>query len=368
MKKESKITRVLLLIVVVAICAVLYFKIFGKEIGTKVVSWDNIYNENNLNFFYEDIKESNINSNLKALDDTYSVKKIVSGESTEMKKVLKTVEILNTVVKYDDVKDTLYYNGYDILKAKGTNKKTSGRDMAFIERDFLLTAGFVSRVGEFRKESPQFESSPNYYVVEYWSSENNKWIMIDFLDSGYFESNNKPLSAIEVLNSDVKDLTYVGRSTQNEYRQKIKKYLNSYTIAIDNTLPSKNSNSYVTYVKDSKDVDIMINGNYISPTIFTQNKDTFTIEPGIEAPESDSKAYLILMKKPVSGKEEKPAFVAGAFQNGAVIDECYIRINNSDFEKVDRYKEFIMEKGENTIELSLDGQNVISSVKIKKNK
>lgn len=368
MKRVKNVKKILLLIMVIGICVVLYFKIFAMQTGTRVITWDNIYNENNLTFFYEDKEAHNNNTKLKGLDETYNVNTLVSAEESEIKKVLKTTEILNIIVEYDDVKDSLNYNGYDILKEKGVNKKTSGRDMAIIERDLLLTAGFVSRIGEFRKEGPQFESSPNYYVVEYWSTENNKWVMIDFIDKGYFESSNKPLSAIEVLNSDIKDLTYIGKSTQNDYRRKLKKYLNSYTIAIDNTLSFRNSNSNVTYINDSKDIDIIVNGNYISPTIFTENKDIFSIAPETEISGSDSKAYLILMKKPVTGKAGNTTFVTGAFENGAIIDECYIKINDGALEKVDRYKEFNLEKGENTIELSTDGQNIISTIKIKKNK
>lgn len=368
MKRKKKFKKVLLLIMVVAICIVLYFKVFAAKTGINVIMWDNIYNENNLTFFYENSDSIDENTKLKNLNSTYNVAELISTEGSEIKKVLKTTEILNTIIEYDDVKDSLYYNGYDILKEKGVNKKTSARDMAIIERDLLLSVGIISRVGEFRKESPQFQKLPNYYVVEYWSTEYNKWVMIDFLDKGYFELNNKPLSSIEVLDGDVKNLVYVGSSTQNDYRRKIKKYLNSYTIAIDNTLATKKSNSNVTYIKDSKDIDIVIKGNYIYPTIFTQNKDLFNIAPGVEANGEDSKAYLILMKKPVNGKEEGVKFVAAAFKNGAVIDECYIKINKEAFEKVNKYKEFDLEKGENTIELSIDGNNVIDTIKINKNK
>lgn len=364
----KKVKKALLLIMFIAACAGLYFKVFASNKGTKVIEWDNIYNEGNLTFFYEDKDSISEKKKLKNLDETYNVSGLIKEEATELRKVIKTTEILNTILEYDDVKDSLNNNGYDILKEKGVKKKSSARDMAITERDLLLSVGYISRVGEFRKKNPQFENSPNYYIVEYWSNEYNKWVMVDFLDKGYLEKDNVPLSAIEVLGSDVKELTYVGSSTQNEYRKKIKKYLNSYTIAIDNTLLSKKSNSNVTYINDSKDIDIIIKGNYIYPTIFTQNKDLFNIKPGVEATGKDSRAYLILMKKPVSGKEENLTFVVGAFKDGSVIDQCYIKINDGAFENVKMYKEFELKKGENTIELSMNGSEVISTIKIKMDK
>ncbi|MCR4945213.1 MAG: hypothetical protein K5986_12450 [Clostridium sp.] len=368
MKKSKGIIRGLLLIVIIGICAALYFKVFNTGKGTIVTTWDNMYNENNLEFFYETQDSIASDKRIQNLKDTYSVEQLVSGETSEINKVLKTVEILNSAVEYDDVKDTLKYNGYDILKEKGTGKKTSGRDMAIIERDLLLSAGFISRTGEFRKEDPEFKSKPSYFVVEYWSEQYNKWVMVDFIDKGYLESNGVPLSAIEVINSDIKDLTYVGKSSQNDYRKKIKKYLNSYTIPIDSTLSTTKSNSYVTYVKDSKYVQIMVNGNYILPTIFTQNTNLFGFKPGAEITGKDSRPYLILMKKPVSGKEEKLTFVVGAFENGSIINDCYIKINDEGFEKVSKYKEFDLRKGENTIQLSTDEQNVISTIVLKSHK
>lgn len=364
----KKVKKALLLVMFIAVCMVLYFKVFSSNKGTKVIEWDNIYNESNLTFFYEDKDSINESTKLKNLNETYNVSGLIEDEVTELKKVIKTTEILNTILEYDDVKDSLNKNGYDILKEKGVKKKASAKDMAVTERDLLLASGYISRVGEFRKKNPQFENSPNYYIVEYWSNEYNKWVMVDFLDKGYVEKNNVPVSAIEVLGSDVKELTYVGSSTQNEYRKKIKKYLNSYTIAIDNTLVSRKSNSNVTYVNESKDVDIMIKGNYIYPTIFTQNKDLFNIKPGEEATGEDSRAYLILMKKPVSGKEENLTFVTGAFKDGSVIEESYIKINDGAFEKVKMYKEFELKKGENTIQLSMNGSEVISTIKIKNDK
>lgn len=35
-----------------------------------------------------------------------------------------------------------------------------------------------------------------YYVVEFWSKEYNKWVMIDFIDKRYFDNEGFPCSVM----------------------------------------------------------------------------------------------------------------------------------------------------------------------------
>ena len=225
-KNKFKLVKVILFALIIIGCATLYFKNFSNNKGLRVIEWDNIYNDNNITLFYQDIEEKP--NSIKKLDSVYSVSKIVNNNKSELEKVLQTVDILKSIIEYDDVDSSVAKDGYAILEEKGGNKKVSDRDMAIIERDILLAAGFVARVGEFRKEVPQFQKNPSYYVVEYWSKENNKWIMVDFKDKGYLEKGGVKLSSIEVLGEKLKDLTYIGNSSQNDYRKKISKYLSSY--------------------------------------------------------------------------------------------------------------------------------------------
>lgn len=366
-KAKNIIIKFLVVVLLVGGGTLLYIKFFKDNKGLLVSTWENIYNENNITLLYMEENSVDSSKNLIALNKKYNIKDIISNISDEKKKVLKTTEILNEIVEYDGVADSISFNGNGILEEKGANKKVSGRDMAYIERDILLASGFVSRIGEFRKEAPQFESSPSYFVVEYWSKEYKKWIMIDFRDQGYFEKENNPLSAIEIIDEKLKELIYIGNDTQNNYRKKLSEYLSSYTIAIDNTLPMENSNSYITYCKGNKDIDLKKGSEFIKPTIFTTSKSLFQMSPTEKPTIKDTKAYLILMKKPIN-ETDKITFIVAGFKDGAVIDKPYIRINEEGFEKVDKYKDIEIKEGTNVVELSLDGVNVISKIVVENSK
>lgn len=362
-KKKFGLVRILILIGIVLICGVLYSKNFKEDKGLRVVEWDNIYNDNNITFFYEDIE--NKPSSLKKLDSTYGIDKLIDKNKGELERALQTVDIVNSIVELDEVQDSLSKEAYGILEEKGGNKKVSDRDMAIIERDILLSAGFISRVGEFRKEKPQFQKDSSYYVVEYWSNEYKKWVMIDFKDRGYLEDRGTPLSAIELMGMKLKDLTYVGKSSQNDYRKRLSPYISSYTIAIDNTLSMKKSNSYVTYLTSNKDIDMKKENEFLPATIFTSEKDLFLSEPGKVANAKDSRTYIIMMRKPMEASNSF-TYVVGAFENGSTIKDYYLRINDGEMKKIDRYEDLELVKGSNKIELSKDGSNIISKVIIER--
>lgn len=364
MRKKNKLTKLLLVAIVVCITGVLFYNNFKPEKGIKILAWDNIYDENNINLYYEDNQTISSNENLQKLESTYKVKEIVSEENDEIKKVLKTVDILNTILDYDHIPDSNYNSAYEILKGKGTSKKVSGRDMAIIERDFLLTAGYISRVGEFRQEQPQYKTTSSYYVVEYYSTQYNKWVMIDFINRAYLSKDNVPISSIEMLNQNISNLSYEGKGKIKEYKKDIERYLSSYTIAIDNTLKSNKSNTYITFISNNKDIDLKKEDKFISPTIFTKEKQLFTKEPTINEIGEDSKAYLVMLK---SAEDEKDnyQYVIGAFQNSSVINNYYLRIDNGDWQLVNTYYyKYDLSIGKCTIELSLDGKNVLSKIVI----
>ena len=239
--------------------------------------------------------------------------------------------------------------------------------MAIIERDILLAAGFVARVGEFRKETPQFQKNPSYYVVEYWSKKDNKWIMLDFKDKGYIEKDGVKLSSIEVLGEKLKDLTYIGNSAQNDYRKKISKYLSSYTVAIDNTISMKRSNSYLTYCSSEKDIDMKIENDYFPSTIFTTEKTLFTLSPDTKANGKDSSTYIILIES-LWNLQIVMFMLLVHLRNGSTIKDYYLKINDGEMKKIDRYEEVELVEGTNKIELSKDGVNILKKIVIERDK
>lgn len=374
MGSRSNINKIKIILGILLLASAIVMSIMNAKTlkGIDVVSWDNYYNENNIVFFYE----NPLDEDLKILDSTYKVNELVKGETSEIDKVLKTVDILNSIVECDDVKETESRSGYKILLEKGKSKKVSKRDMAIIERDLLATTGLNARIGIFRRHNAQFVKNPEYYVVEYWSSKYNKWIMIDFLDRGYFLEGDNKLSAVEVLTKDIKRIAYLGKNSQKDYKNEIKEYLNSYSLPIDNTTSASKSNSYITYVKDNNSVEIKLENKFLPPTIFTEELKLFEKSPFDKQIATDEKAYIILGKS--SGKSNENShsskdenairLVVGGFKDDKIMEKYYLNINDSGYEEVNRYKEIDLNQGITKIELSLDGINKISSIVIDKGK
>lgn len=370
----KKLFKCLLLLIVVGVVSILFFYNYKKDTRTiEVTKWDNIYSEDNLDFYYDD----NRNETIIKLESTYKVNSIVSKEKKEIKKVLKTIDILNSIAECDDVKDSDLTDGYSILKNIGKSKKVSEREMAVIERDLLLASGFNARVGEYRRNSPQSYDNSSYYVVEYYSTEYKKWVLIDFRDRAYLLKDNKPVSAIDLIGEKIDNLEYKGRNSYKIFKDSIGKYLSSYTIAIDNTLQMKKSNSYLTYISNNKDIDLLKNKNtFTSPSIYTNKKNLFTKEPGNDKINEDKKTYLILQKKQDQNndkskdnkKEKEYSYIIGAFNSSKVINNYFIRVNGGPWKQVNNYYyEYSLVKGNNKIELSLNEQDILSTIQINKN-
>lgn len=337
----------------------------------RIIEWNNYYNEDNIVFFYEESS----NEKLNKLNTEYNLKEEVSEISSEFEKVLKAVKVLDNMVSVKDIKNTGLNNGYDILKTKTQSKQVSFKDMAIIARDFVNTIGLKSRIGVFRIGDSKYQSEFEYYVLEYWSNEYNKWIMIDFTDAGCFEDEQGKLSAIEVINNDIKDIFYIGETSQFDYKNKISKFLDSYTISIENSNEKKRSNCNVTYIKNESALEYKIKGQVISPTVFTTETKLFEKSPFNKLVGHDEKAYMLIcgsisnqdkIEYDQKKNKDKNKIYISAFQNDGVLESFYLRVNGSEYEEVEYNKEIELKKGENMIELSIDGKNTVSSFIIEK--
>ncbi len=362
MRKTKKIINSILVILVVSIGFTFIFNNKFKR-DLSIEKWDNIYNENNINFFYSNEDEDKI----KILKQTYNLEEKVKDEKDLIKKAIRVSEALNEIITFDDIPSSNKINGFDILKEKNGSKKASGRDLGIIYRDFLQSLGYTARLGEFKRTNVAFSKEKSYYVVEFWSKEYNKWIMIDFIDRGYFDNKDFPCSAMELLDIDIRNLNYTGNSKRSDYIPMLKKVLYTYTISIDNTSTMEKSNSYITYIKDEDDIALKFKGNFLPPTIFTENKDIMNRNPIENSVIKDEKAYIVLMKKQENNEEDNSkakSFIIGGFKDGKILDEYYIREKEGEFIKVKKYKDILLTEGDNIFELSLNGKDVISSIEI----
>ena len=366
MSKKTKIVRGLLILILIIGGTALIYK-NKSTVKVAVNQWDNIYNENNLIFFYGDNKDEKI----KVLNELYNIGNEVSGEPNSLKKAIKVSEILENIIAFDDVPNSKSINGFDIIKEKNGSKKASARDVAIIYRDFLESIGLTARVGEFKRTNIQDKNQKSYYVVEFWNKSDNKWVMVDFIDHGYFDNQGFPCSATEVLNAEIRNLNYIGKSDRSEYIQKLKKVLYTYTVAIDNTTNMSKSNSYLTYFKNKEDITLIFKGKYLPPTIFTENEELVNKNPMDFKIGSDEKPYIILMKKQQENTAEEVlenSFIVGGFKSGSIMDKFYLRINNGAFEEMKSYADLYLENGLNTIEISLDGETTLNKIEIQYNK
>lgn len=361
MKKKGLVLKKLILIILL-IGIFIFFMSSRDKAKFEIKVWNNIYNENNIGMYYGESE----NPKVKALNDVYRVKELVETENEEMDKVLKVVDIVNRIVEFDDVPNSKKINAFDILEEKAGLKKVSQKDMAIITRDLLLTINIKARVGEFKKINNRKGTVLNYYIVEYWSEEYSKWIMIDFRDRGYIEKESVPSSAIEVITELDKSSIYVGEKESDEYIKDIKGVLDTYMVSIDNSMNMEKSNSYIYYVKDRKYINIKLDDNYLPPTIFTENKELFNRNPNDNEIGIDENAYIILMKKEAT-EVESEEYIIGAFKDGKIMDKYFIRDNDKVFREVKKYSEIKLVNGNNKIELSMDGDNTISFIEIEYN-
>ncbi|HCW53790.1 MAG TPA: hypothetical protein DG753_08655 [Clostridium sp.] len=362
--------------------------LFGKTIfyqGIIIKSWNNYYDEGNIVLFYESLN----NQKNSKLNEKYQINDFVNSEQSEFDKVLKCTNIVKGLIEKDDVPETGLRSAFDILEKKTDSKKVNFKDAAIIARDIINCTGVKTRIGVFRKGGAQYENNCEYYVIEYWSTELNKWVMVDFLDQGYFLDGDNKLSAIEVLKCNLRRTPYLGNTSQQDYKNNINKYLDSYSVNIENSNANMRSNCIVTYVKNDEALEIKFKNKYPAPTIFTKQTQLFEKSPFNDLLKDDSKEYLLITvsklieenkdksdsdtlkteTNSIGDKKEKiigDKIMISAFKNDKVLKSFYLSINGSEFEKIENYKERVLEKGTTKIDLSTDGSTVVSSVTIDK--
>ena len=356
----KKLAKLAMMIIIIGVVGFLFYLNNKNEYKTEVVNYDNFYNENNIKIFYEDESED---SRLEKLREIYKVNDFIKDEKSEMDIALRLVDVVNSIVEYDEVKDSGENNAFDILKDMKERTKVSGKDMAIIYRDLLYSVGIKARVGEFRNERTLLSRDEKYFVVEYWSEEYSKWIMVDFIEKGYIVKDNSPLSAIEIVDERKSTIEFLGKIDTKIYKERNLEKFQTYTINIDNTLDMKKSNSALTFVESEKGIYLEHCNKFIQPTIFTETTDIFLNSPEYEITKKDTKPYIILMKK--SGENNK--FTVAAFKDGNIIEDYYIKINKDDFKKQDKYFEVELDTSVTSIEISTDGKESCSKLEVKLN-
>ncbi|MEG2290547.1 MAG: hypothetical protein RSA29_16920 [Clostridium sp.] len=354
--------------VVVIIVSIFMFIYLGGDDGEKnyitmVNKWDNLYKGNNIKFYYMDEGEAEIIH----LKSKCEIDKIVNEKDDEILKALDIEKWLKARCEISLTAMETKKNAEELLIEMGKGAVVSQKDYNTIMEELLTSVGVTVRVGEYRLNE-------SYSVIEIWDSKRMKWIMVDGFAGGYLECDGEPLSAIEVLNSDLKNLTLDTGEKKMSLEKSHVKILNSslgtYTIKVDNNKYDKSViNSYVTYVKEVEDIQVETDKGYIQPTIFVEDEVVFNISPCIDEKEykADEIPTMIFSKRDMKEDGEGYIkFVLGTFMNSTMLRDFYIRINGGEYIKVDTYYSLSVETGNNLIEISVDGVNTVRSVIINK--
>ncbi|MBU5590443.1 hypothetical protein KQI89_01570 [Clostridium sp. MSJ-4] len=336
-----------------------------KSKGLFVEKWDNIYMGTNIKFYNEDFSTSY----LKSLSEDQGLFSKVEGATTDMDKSLKLLAWTHEMFTFNKGSESGKEDAKDIIDSLKDAKKASDKDMSIVFAQAVRTAGVYSRLGEFRvKDSQFYKKDSSLYVVEIWSKELNKWVMIDVAHKAYFSYEEVPLSAMEVLNRNIAELEVREVEKIEKYKKEMAKYLYSYSIPIDNNFVGiKKSNAYITYIPEGDMPELKSLNSYAGPSLYVNKVDMFQFSPTKEYVDdkSDDKATFILMKgEPSLDKLEELGFVVGAFKNSVMVKEYYVSINGSEYAKVNKYFDLAIKPGENTITLSEDGKTSVKEIKI----
>lgn len=334
-----------------------------------VTKWNNFYEGKNIQFYYEDSK----NTSIEELNRSYQLNGKVGSSGDELDRATKITQWMKTLMQYDKGSVSTKEDSLSILQEIETSKKASDREFSIVFSQSAASIGLYARRGEFRiKNSASGKGEDYHKVAEVWSEKYKKWIMIDPSYGVYLTRENVPLSAIEVIQKGLEGTAVVGMENSKKYLDKLQKMAYSYSIPIDNNIYSKKkSNTYITYLKSGELPELRVRQGFVPPTIFVNSETLFNIAPTAKYinDKSDKVPTIVIMKKNVEGSiNDDKTFVIGVFINSTMLESYQLKINNEPWKKIDMYTDMALNKGENTISLSLNGKDVVREIVITDNR
>lgn len=337
--------------------------------NVKVLEWNNVYEGNNIHFYFNNSDPSYTN-----LKNLYGLEKVTSNAQNDMEKTLAVINWLNKKAKINISAMESKKTTEQIISGLETNPVLSQKDYYIVLEDLLTSVGVFCRQGYFEATNTSNDNKSNQYnVIEIWSRLHGKWILIDGTLKDYIMMDNIPISAVELMNSDFNKLTFndvTDSKAQKKYFKNISQYLTAYSVKINNDkFDETKSNSIITYVKDKKNIQLESAKGYSQPTIFCIDEKLFQVNPEIvyHNDNSDKAPTIIVAKRNIKeDTEEYSKFTIGAFLNSVMVDNYYLSINGGAYNQVRLYYDLSLPKGSTTISLSLDGKNELRRVVLEK--
>lgn len=337
--------------------------------NVKVLEWNNVYEGNNIHFYFNNSDPSYTN-----FKNLYGLEKVTSNAQNDMEKTLAVINWLNKRAKINISAMESKKTTEQIISGLETNPVLSQKDYYIVLEDLLTSVGVFCRQGYFEATNTSDDNKSNQYnVIEIWSRLHGKWILIDGTLKDYIMMDNIPISAVELMNSDFNKLTFndvTDSKAQKKYFKNISQYLTAYSVKINNDkFDETKSNSIITYVKDKKNIQLESAKGYSQPTIFSIDEKLFQVNPEIvyHNDNSDKVPTIIVAKRNIKeDTEEYSKFTIGAFLNSVMVDNYYLSINGGAYNQVRLYYDLSLPKGSTTISLSLDGKNELRRVVLEK--
>ncbi|MBN1695492.1 hypothetical protein JW879_08850 [candidate division WOR-3 bacterium] len=251
------------------------------DLLTEYSSYD--YEEvNNIEFIYMDSSDEN----LRALKEEYNLETI-AGEGDELSRIMNLMLWVNENLEHDGSSENPYPpNASNIIETCwNEDRGVNCRMLSIVLNDFYLSMGFKSRFVTCEPYEYDFDDCHVINIV--YSTQFDKWIMVDPSFAGYFKDENDTfLDLFEVREKLIDDEVLVfsshlnhngGIYTEQAYRAYLAKNLFRFSCPIESAF------NYEAQPYSSLEYIELIPLNYSSPGqgryIYTRNPDIFWAEP-----------------------------------------------------------------------------------------
>lgn len=284
---EGKNTMKKLILIVIFI----FFCISCEKIGDDLKRYTDLlveYSEydyeeiNDIEFTYMDSSDAD----LRTLREEYNLDAI-AGDGDELSRIMNLMFWVNENLEHDGSSENPYPpNAANIIETcMDEDRGVNCRMLATVLNDFYLSMGFKSRFVTCEPYEYDFDDCHVINIV--YSTQFDKWIMIDPSFAGYFtDENDNFLDLFEVREKLINDDILVfsshlnhngGRYTEQTYRTYLSKNLFRFAC------PVESSFNYEALNYNDREYIELIPLNYSSPGqnrfTYTRNPDIFWAEP-----------------------------------------------------------------------------------------
>ena len=144
------------------------------------------------------------NPRMKRLREEYGLDKVVAGEKSEFRRILK---LRNWVFSRWPIDNDQDFNGdaFAILEKAKTGAGFNCSHSLAVQHAVMVSMGFVARDMGVDRNVDDLGRSIHHGVNEVWSNDYAKWVLLDAKYDTHFERDGIPLSALEVHEGVRKD-------------------------------------------------------------------------------------------------------------------------------------------------------------------